>query len=60
MKKINTYSAQYKIIQPHKKIPNPPNPQSFANKALRIKKYYQKMEEFINNIAASRFKQFNL
>ena len=34
MKKINTYSAQYKIIQPRKFIPNPqsfaPNPQSFT------------------------------
>ena len=30
MKKINTYSAQYKIIQPRKNNPNPPTPQSFA------------------------------
>ena len=74
MKKINTCSAQYKIIQPRKNNPNPTNPQSFAQSrasriripkakdgALRIKKILSKdRQEFINNIAASGFKQFNL
>ena len=60
MKKINTYSAQYKIIQSHKNDPNPrsfanknsnKNPQSFANK----KELTKGRQEFINNIAASGF-----
>ena len=56
MKKINTYSAQFKIIS-HKNNPNPnlnPNPQSFANKKTLSKD----RQEFINNISASGFKQF--
>ena len=63
MKKFNTYSAQYKIIQPRKNIPNPqsftPNTQSFTS-TLSKKKLSKDRQEFINNIAASGFKQFNL
>ena len=68
MKKINTYSTQYRIIQPHKNDLNPQsfarsfanknsnkNPQSFANK----KKLTKDRREFINNISASGFKQFH-
>ena len=63
MKKIITYSAQFKFIQPHQNraeaftasdsnpSPNPPE----ANK----KKFTKVRQEFINNIDASGFKQFN-
>ena len=63
MTKINTYSAQFKIIQPHQNRagastashsnpnPNPPK----ANK----KKITKERQEFINNISASGFKQFH-
>ena len=68
MKKTDTYSTQYKIIQSHKNDPNPQNfarsfanknsnknPQSFANKKILTKD----RQEFINNISASGFKQFH-
>ena len=43
MKKVKTYSAQYKIIQPRKDNPNPQSfAQSFANKNPN-KKNYQKI-----------------
>ena len=74
MKKINTYSTQYKIIsrsfapalahssaeqlhnqnQNHGK--NSSKPQSFTHKKTLSKD----RQEFINNISASGFKQFNL
>ena len=65
MKKVNTYSAQYKII------PEPPNQnqnQNHPNKnpageswrASHKRKLSKDRQEFINNIAASGFKQFNL
>ena len=61
MKKINNYSAQYKNIQSHK---NNPNPRSFANKNPNKnpnkKKLSKEGQAFINNIAASGFKQFKL
>ena len=69
MKKINTYSTQYKIMcssaQSHN---NKPNPQSFARSSAQSstqnftnKKTLSKdRQEFINNISASGFKQFNL
>ena len=61
MKKINTYSTQYKTIQPRK---NNPNPHSFANKSLNknpnTKKLTKDRQEIVNNIVASGFKQFNL
>ena len=74
MKKINNYSTQYKIIsrsfapalahssaeqlhnqnQNHGK--NSSKPQSFTHKKTLSKD----RQEFINNISASGFKQFNL
>ena len=68
MKKIKNYSTQYKIIQPatanaeqlhnqnqnHGK--NSSKPQSFTHKKTLSKD----RQEFINNISASGFKQFNL
>ena len=64
MKKINKFSAQYKSIQSHKNNSNPrsfaPNPQSFAKNMPNKKKLTKDRQEFINNIAASGFKQFNL
>ena len=63
MEKINTYSAQYTIIQPRKNNPNPqsfaPNPQNFTP-TVNKKKLSKDRQEFMNNIAASGFKQFNL
>ena len=78
MKKINTYSTQYKIIsrsfapalahssaeqlhnqnQNHAKLrgKNSSKPQSFTHKKTLSKD----RQEFINNISASGFKQFNL
>ena len=62
MKKINTYSTQFKIIQPHQNHagactashsnPNPPK----TNK----KKVTKDRQEFTNNISASGFKQFQV
>ena len=64
MKKVNTYSAQYKIIQPLKNNPNPqsfaPNPQSFANSIPNKKNLSKDRQEFLNNISARGFKLFNL
>ena len=64
MKKINNYSTQYKIIshssaeqlhnQNHGK--NSSKSQSFTHKKTLSKD----RQEFINNISASGFKQFNL
>ena len=67
MKKIKNYSTQYKIIQPtqlhtqlhnqnqnHGKISS--KSQSFTHKKTLSKD----RQEFINNISASGFKQFNL
>ena len=63
MKKVNTYSAQYKVIQPRRNnlIPQSfaPTPQSFTP-TLNKKKLLKDRQEFINNIAASGFKQFIL
>ena len=55
MKKINTFSAQFKTIQPHhndknNSIPNLPK----SNKQKLTKDRY----EFMNNISTSGFKQF--
>ena len=59
MKKINTYSTQYKIMhssaQPRK---NNPNPRSFANSIPNKKKLSKDRQEFMNTISASGFKQF--
>ena len=71
MKKIKNYSTQYKIIQPtqlhtqlhnqnqnHAKLrgKNSSKSQSFTHKKTLSKD----RQEFINNISASGFKQFNL
>ena len=70
MKKIKNYSTQYKIIsqnfteqlhnqnQNHAKLrgKNSSKPQSFTHKKTLSKD----RQEFINNISASGFKQFNL
>ena len=68
MKTVNTYSTQYILIQSHKNDPNPhgfvnKNPRSFANKNPQSfanrKKISKDRQDFINNIAASGFKQFH-
>ena len=63
MKKINNYSAQYKIIseQPNQNQPNTASlalPESVKNKRNPKKKLSKQNQEFINNISASGFKQF--
>ena len=64
MKKINNYSAQFKIIQKpmntnenqfDEKIIEENNPKNNQNKKLS-----KQNQEFINKISASGFKQFNL
>ena len=54
MKKINTYSAQFKVIYPkgHSKNNN-------TNGIPNEKKLSKDRQEFINNIAASGFKHFH-
>ena len=61
MKKINNYSAQFKIIQK----PMNTNMQSqrscenqFDEKIIQKKKLSKQNQEFINKISASGFKQF--
>ena len=58
MKKIKSYSAQYKIIpeQPNQNQPN----QSAKNNPNPKKRLSKQNQEFINKISASGFKQFNL
>ena len=70
MKKINNYSTQYKII--HELAPATANAEQLHNQNhgknttnakpyLSHKKTLSKdRQEFINNISASGFKQFNL
>ena len=59
MKKINIYSAQFKIIQ---KPMNTTNENQFDEKEKNIQKtkLSKQSQEFINKISASGFKQFNL
>ena len=63
MKKINNYSTQYKIIQPAQlrtQLHNQ-NQNHGKNSSKPHKKTLSKdRQEFINNISASGFKQFNL
>ena len=63
MKKINNYSTQYKIIQPAQlrtQFHNQ-NQNHGKNSSKPHKKTLSKdRQEFINNISASGFKQFNL
>ena len=61
MKKINNYSAQFKIIQK----PMNTNMQSqrscenqFDEKIIQKKKLSKQNQEFINKISANGFKQF--
>ena len=72
MKKINNYSTQYKIIshssthssaeqlhnQNHGK--NTTNLRKLSRKLSHKKTLSKDRQEFINNISASGFKQFNL
>ena len=66
MKKINNYSAQYKIIQRHSfahqnhagaftASHSNPNPQSSAQSFTNKKTLSKYRQEFINNISASGF-----
>ena len=56
MKKINTYSAQFQIIQPQtSNHENITNPNSMPNK----KKLTEDRQEFVHNVSASGFKQFH-
>ena len=63
MKKIQNYSTQYKIIQPAQlrtQLHNQ-NQNHGKNSSKPHKKTLSKdRQEFINNISASGFKQFNL
>ena len=58
MKKIDTYSAQFKIISP-KEQPKKNNKNNNPNGIPNEKKLSEDRQEFINNIAASGFKQFH-
>ena len=71
MKKVNTHSAQYKIIpqqpaQLHAQLQN--QNQNYTKNTAKLasrcfahkKKLSTHRQEFMNNIAASGFKQFNL
>ena len=58
MKKINNYSAQFKIIQ--KPMNTNENQFDEKEKNNQKKKLSKQNQEFINNISASGFKQFNL
>ena len=63
MKKIFTYSAQYKYI-PQNITEQPTQNQSQNHTKNTAKPHRKKLskdrQDFINNIAASGFKQFNL
>ena len=59
MKKINDYSAQFKVIQKPENENNNNNihkQSSFGNKSK--KKLSKQNQEFINKISASGYKQF--
>ena len=61
MKKIKNYSTQYKIIQPTQLRTQLHNQNHGKNSSKPHKKTLSKdRQEFINNISASGFKQFNL
>ena len=64
MKKINNYSTQYKIIShsfAHSSAEQLHNQNHGKNSSKPHKKTLSKdRQEFINNISASGFKQFNL
>ena len=56
MKKIKSYSAQFKIISEQ---PNRNQNQNYSNTAKLRKKLSKQNQEFKNNISASGFKQFH-
>ena len=67
MKKINNYSAQYKIISHSfaRSFPEQPTQLHKQNHGKNTTKPHKKKlskqnQEFINNISASGFKQFHL
>ena len=63
MKKIITYSTQYKIIpQNFTEQPTQPRNQNHAKNTAKPhkKKLSKDRQEFINNISASGFKQFQV
>ena len=71
MKKIKNYSTQYKIIQPaqlrdssrtqlHNQNQNHGKNSSKSQSFTHKKTLSKDRQEFINNISASGFKQFNL
>ena len=59
MKKINNYFAQYKIIAEQPTQNQNQNHAKYTAKPHK-KKLTKDRQEFINNISASGFKQFNL
>ena len=65
MKKTKSFSAQYKIIseQINQNQPNTASlalPESAKNNPNPKKKLSKQNQEFINNLSASGFEQFNL
>ena len=56
MKKINNYSAQYKIISEQS---NQNQNHAKSNNPIPKKKFSKQNQEFINKISASGFKQLN-
>ena len=57
MKKLNNYSAQFELIQ---KPMNTNENHFHKNYPLPKKKLSKQIQEFINNVSASGFKQFNV
>ena len=64
MKKVKSYSAEFKIVNFPKvdsRSSGRQNSSSFQNPQIKSKKKLAKQnQEFINNISASGFKQFNI
>ena len=58
MKKINNYSAQFKIIQKPMNINENQFDEKMIQKNNQNKKLSKQNQEFINKISASGFKQF--
>ena len=58
MKKINNYSAQFKIIQKPMKTNENQFDEKIIQKNNQKKKLSKQNQEFINKISASGFKQF--
>ena len=58
MKKINNYSAQFKIIQKPMNTNENQFDEKIIEKNIPKKKLSKQNQEFINNISGSGFKQF--